>query len=401
MRVAKLYNQIQSFAWGSGSFLPELLGYENPEHTPQAELWMGVHPIGESSVETVSEGKSGRIPLSRYLRNNNDQQDGSIDSDMPTESQSLPFLFKVLSSERPLSIQAHPNKAQAEEGFRRENQAGIPLNAPHRNYKDPNHKPEITLALTPFWALCGFRSLTEIKQNFSHFAGSLPDFNDHEEFFSGLMQMEAGQKAALIEQTLQRCKSGARDYGLDVSKWILRLAEFYPGDLGALAPLYLHLFCLEPGQAIYLPAGILHAYLEGSAMELMSNSDNVLRGGLTPKHQDIPELMKTLVFEEFPPRIIEAIKMDLHRSYYPTNATEFRLERWSLSTEDSGLYFPQKHTVMLAFVYQGRAEINGMTLEQGQSCIIPASCGEISAKICKGPQETPSATLYVAVAKDI
>lgn len=393
MEVAKLHNRIQDFAWGSESYLPQLLGYENPEQKPQAELWMGVHPLGESRVEGASEGTL--LPLSEYLQE-------SESSEHSAAQDNLPFLFKVLAAKQPLSIQVHPNKVQAEAGFLRENRAGIAAKAPNRNYKDPNHKPEIALALTPFWALCGFRSIDEIRQNFAHFESDCIDFDDHQSFFFSLMQLEREPKEKLLQAARQSWQNPTHQYAPELALWLERLAGDYPGDLGTLAPLYLHLFCLQPGEAIYLSAGILHAYLEGSVMELMSNSDNVLRGGLTAKHKDLAELMSTVIFEEFPLRIIKKCEMDVHRSYYPTTAEEFRLERWELRPENSSLYFPSGHPVMLAFVFAGAANINGVHLGQGQSCIIPASSGEVTAKAApKEPEgKAQNATLYVAAAKE-
>ena len=387
MKVAKLHNRIQDFAWGSESYLPQLLGYQNPEQKPQAELWMGVHPLGESRVDGVD------TLLSEYLQ---EAHSPNENKDENTQN-SLPFLFKVLAAKQPLSIQVHPNKTQAQEGFLRENRAGIAINAPNRNYKDPNHKPEIALALTPFWAMCGFRPIDEIRKNFSQFESACIDFDDHQSFFSSLMQLESESKEKLLQAAQQSWQDPNHNYAPELARWLERLSQIYPNDIGILAPLYLHLFCLKPGGAIYLSAGVLHAYLEGSVMELMSNSDNVLRGGLTPKHKDLTELMNTVIFEEFPLRIIKGREMDLHRSYYPTKAEEFRLERWELRPGDSSLYFPARHPVMLAFVYAGAAEINGVHLEQGESCIIPASSGEVTAA-CKKDQ---SATLYVAAAKEL
>ena len=401
MKIAKLQNKIQDFAWGSSSYLPELLGYANLEQKPQAELWMGIHPLGESQVEDIINDNVQ--PLSQYLQD----QDGKLSTGLGVETAAmysgLPFLFKVLAAAQPLSIQAHPSKAQAEEGFSRENILGIELRAAERNYKDPNHKPEIALALTPFWALCGFRPIANIQQNFGYlvFDTTLNNnhrklsFTDHESFFASLMSLEPQQKSSLLISARQNLSY----FPSDTAKWVSNLMEFYPDDLGALAPLYLNLLHLKPGEAIYLPPGVLHAYLEGSAMELMANSDNVLRGGLTSKHQDISELMKVLTFEEFTPRVIHAQTMDLHRSYYPTFAAEFRLECWQLKPEDSALYFPYKHPVMLAFVFQGCIEIGGITLKPGQSCIIPAGSGEFTAKV--SPISEKSGILYVAVAKYI
>jgi mannose-6-phosphate isomerase len=210
----------------------------------------------------------------------------------------LPFLFKVLAAGTPLSIQAHPNLHQAASGYRRENDAGVPLDAFNRNYKDDNHKPEIICALTEYEAMRGFRSAAQIADNFSRILidelrppverlqkaadpeGALSDRGDAEggvfrDFFTRLMTLEDGPKAELIAEALKVCTGG--DEGL----WIQRLSELYPGDIGIVSPLYLNLVTLKPGEAMYLPAGELHAYLRGLGIELMANSDNVLRGGLT------------------------------------------------------------------------------------------------------------------------
>lgn len=392
MKIVKLSNTIQDFAWGDTDFLPQLLNYPNPEKKPQAELWMGVHPRGESLV--------GDTPLSQYLLDAFGTYNKSLGVKVAERFQGMPFLFKVLAAASPLSIQAHPNKEQAAEGFARENAAGITLDAPHRNYKDPNHKPEITLALTPFWALCGFRELHEIENNLLSHIERMPeeqrlklDFSDHKAFFSQLMQLSPEDKTSLLSCVLE----GIKNHSSNEAHWVLKLAQHYPGDIGALAPLYLNLILLQPGEAIYLRAGILHAYLEGAAMELMANSDNVLRGGLTPKHQDTEEMLKVLSFEASPCVPIKAQNMDLHRSYYPSNAEEFRLECWQLRPEDGLLYFPSRHPFMLAFVYTGKISINGEEFSQGDAIVIPYNENELSIKLLSAE----SATLYVAAAKEL
>ncbi len=245
----------------------------------------------------------------------------------------LPFLFKFLAAGEPLSIQAHPTKAQAEEGFARENRNGPGIAAPERNYKDDNHKPEILCALTPFWALRGFRPWEEIQELAAEagsplYAALAAQAQDLEEFFASLMHYE--KPAALIEELV----AAAAEKEGTIYDWIGRLNRFHPGDTGVAAPLYLNLLRLEPGQALYLDAGELHAYLEGLGVELMANSDNVLRGGLTVKHVDVPELMATLSFQGAPPEILHA-EVEGREERYHTPAPEFELSAIRL---DGGEY---------------------------------------------------------------
>ena len=206
----------------------------------------------------------------------------------------LPFLFKVLAAEVPLSIQAHPNQEQARSGWARENAEGIPLDAPRRNYRDLNHKPELLCALTPFVALKGFRPFDETTRGLDpiarpELAGEPARLGREQSpaalrsLFARLMTLEADEREPLLKRAAAQA---ARKPADPAWRWVKSLMERHPGDVGALAPLYHNLVTLAPGQAFFLPAGELHAYLEGTALEIMANSDNVLRGGLTPKHVD-------------------------------------------------------------------------------------------------------------------
>jgi mannose-6-phosphate isomerase len=240
-----------------------------------------------------------------------------------------PFLFKLLAAAKPLSIQAHPNLEQAREGFERENRAGIPLEAPRRNYKDPNHKPEIICALSPFTGMCGFRGPGEIREGLEQFLAPAPrslrrGFSPLlealenpdgaaalREFLSALFGLSSGLRGELTAYILG-CPADA-DSGEGPAEDKLRpsrmentrrFAELYPEDPAIIAPFYLNLFSLEPGEAVFLRAGVPHAYLHGFGVELMANSDNVLRGGLTSKHVDVPELLRILDFSPGKPDII-------------------------------------------------------------------------------------------------
>jgi mannose-6-phosphate isomerase len=292
----------------------------------------------------------------------------------------LPFLLKLLAAEKPLSIQAHPNLAQAREGFERENQAGLPLDAPKRNYKDSNHKPEIICALTPFTGLCGFRGIEEIRsllaaflesatpvlrEGFVPLTAALSNSEPLRDFLAGLFGLSQGVREALTEYTLSLKEPPP---GCDL-KLMQDLARLYPGDPAVIAPLYLNVFRLEPGEAVFLEAGVLHAYVHGFGVELMANSDNVLRGGLTPKHVDVPELMKILEFKPFKPRII---KPNSTMFSYPTPCEEFSLTRICGPTEISLLSI---ECPSICIVTEGELIIADKDKEtivkQGESLFIP------------------------------
>ena len=358
--VYKLDNPVKHYAWGSADWIPALTGQANPEGLPWAELWMGTHPGGPSKTEIP--GKN--ILLSDVVE--------------------LPFLFKLLAAHTPLSIQAHPNLDQAQEGYERENKAGIALTAAERNYKDPNHKPEIVCALTPFTAMAGFREAVETEQLFSF----LPDAeskklrsslkNGYLSLLTTIFNLsEAELKTinawALKESSLQ-----------DSLKLCGKFAQLYPNDPGILSPLYLNVMELAPYQGFFIPAGILHAYVHGFAMECMANSDNVLRGGLTPKHIDTQELFSILSFEPFKPEILEPVECNPGCYSYGqtpgTNAAackEFSLYLLKSSSEhipveldkpDMGIFVVVKGTVEVLFKQQ---DINkSIMLKQGESVFI-------------------------------
>ncbi|MDC7227430.1 MAG: mannose-6-phosphate isomerase, class I [Spirochaetales bacterium] len=345
MAVYKLTNQILKYAWGSKTLMPELLGYDNSENEPMAELWMGAHPKASSDVHM----QNGDIPLDEMISKSPETVLGGRISN--GFSGRLPFLFKVLAAGSPLSIQAHPTLDEAAAGWARENEAGIALDAFNRNYKDDNHKPEIICALSEYHAMRGFRQAGVIAANFRKImipeldaavsaleAASASPAGDEssvsaavsaalKNFFTVIMQLSDIDRTALVGKALEK----AENEELPDSRWIKRFAELYPGDIGIVSPLYLNIVTLQPGEAMYLPAGELHAYLEGIGMELMANSDNVLRGGLTPKHVDVPELLSTLNFNPTKPEILNPVKLNNAESAYITPAPEFYLSKIDLS----------------------------------------------------------------------
>jgi mannose-6-phosphate isomerase len=299
----------------------------------------------------------------------------------------LPYLFKVLAAEAPLSIQAHPNSDQATAGYARENDLGIPINAPHRKYKDDHHKPECICALTPFWSICGFRKIPEMlsllkrvcPQTLSrelHHLKMQPDTDGLRAFFQSIMAMERENVLTVIQEAVAHAVVRKRED--DAFDWMVKLASAYPGDIGAIFPAVLNLICLQPGEAMYLASGELHAYLYGVGIELMANSDNVLRGGLTPKHVDVPELMKVLTFQEKTIDILRPEAYRPHEKIYRTPTEAFVLSVISLKPGDAYESLAERSAEIM-LITKGRVEIrdegSGERIEmaKGMSVIVPAA----------------------------
>ena len=404
----KLRNKVRHYDWGSPADIPRLLGMM-PDGAPWAELWIGSHS-GSPSMAIMDSGETSLAELiardpRRFLGEETARRYGA-----------LPFLLKLLAAEKPLSIQAHPNQEQAREGFERENRAGVPLDSPKRNYKDSNHKPEIICALTPFTGLCGFRSVDEIRDLLAVFLepaapmasapppsavpppvlreGFVPltqalinrePATALRDFLAGLFDLSQPVREALTEYILSLKEPPP---GCEL-KLMQNLARLYPGDPAVIAPLYLNVFRLEPGEAVFLEAGVLHAYIHGFGVELMADSDNVLRGGLTPKHIDVPELMKILVFKPFKPRIITP---NADWFIYPAPCEEFLLTR-ICGPADICLWSPGWPSICI--VTEGEliiaANDRETLVKQGESLFIPPVKNGESPFSLRG-----SFTLYIA-----
>lgn len=325
--IYPLRGVIQDYEWGSRTALAQLMRAPSPSPDPQAELWLGAHPRSPASVRI-----DGRwTPLDRAIARDPVALLGPA---VASRFGELPFLLKVLAAERPLSLQAHPDRALAEAGFARENALGIALDAPDRSYRDPRHKPEMLCALTRFRGLCGFRSVERIVELFEMLdvaalrvdVAALRRAHDpagFERFFTRLLTWEPAAREPVAAAAVASAR--ARRERDPAFAWVVELAAAYPGDLGILAPLYLHPVELAPGEAICLRASELHSYLGGVGIEVMANSDNVLRGGLTPKHVNVPELLRTLRFESAEPRVVRPLPDASGEHRYPTWAEEFAL----------------------------------------------------------------------------
>ncbi|MBU4055619.1 MAG: mannose-6-phosphate isomerase, class I [Proteobacteria bacterium] len=382
--IYPLENTIQEYAWGSTSALSNLTGKPNKENKPQAELWMGAHPKAPSKALCDGQWFSLMELIEKYPEEMLGNKTATL------FGRQLPFLFKVLAAGKPLSIQAHPSPQQAREGFERENRLNIPMDAYNRNYKDESHKPECICALSPFWALNGFRPIAGILNYFKALCPHLltqerrilktkPDPQGLREFFKALLTLSPGQIKDVIEMAVKHAKE-LRDRD-PVYEWILKLYEEYHLDVGVLSPAVLNLVCLKPGQAMYLPAGRLHAYLEGLGIELMANSDNVLRGGCTPKHMDVPELLKVVDFGSNDVGILtptHGTSGSESEGFYFTPAAEFVLSVITVSqniSHDSAL----ERSLEILFCTRGRAKIDQfidnhtLLISKGESVVIPAA----------------------------
>jgi mannose-6-phosphate isomerase len=379
----RLQNRIQEYAWGSRTAIAELLGLPSPSRMPQAEMWMGAHPVAPSSV--VREGHA--LSLLRLIEENPPEQLG--EELAARYGGQLPFLLKVLAAEAPLSLQVHPSLAQAQEGFAREDARGVARDAPHRNYRDPNHKPELLCALTPMQALCGFRTPEETLEIARELGvpallealqplAERPGTDGLRAAFASLLELPLEQKARLLEEVLAACAVHAVGTGsvAEAAACVLRLSEHHPGDVGAVVSLLLNLVTLEPGEALYLDAGILHAYVQGTGIEVMANSDNVLRCGLTPKHVDVDELLRVLDFRTGPVERLRAepCLQDPGEDIFRTSAPDFRLSR--VQVGDAPVHLQRRGPEVVLCV-EGSIELEQegkvLSLSRGESAFVPAS----------------------------
>ncbi|MDA3851283.1 MAG: mannose-6-phosphate isomerase, class I [Spirochaetaceae bacterium] len=315
--IFKMENPIQHYTWGSKSYLPNLLNLD-AHGKPWAELWMGAHPKAPSWVMTAQ----GKITLREWIDRN---RENTLGIKIWEKFKDLPYLFKILSIENPLSIQVHPNKIQAREGYLKEDKENIPMDSPQRNYKDNNYKPELLVAISDMWILKGFRSFEDFlsKIDFApaffkekimklYSKGKKDIWKDFFYWFMGMND----QEEEMLLQSIENMIGDSPEYN-----WVKTLQGYYPGDISVLAPLYLNLIQLKSGEAMYQRDGELHGYLKGNGIELMSNSDNVLRCGLTAKHMDIQEVLKISRFEE---SAIEFIKPQ--NGQYKVDIEDFALQ---------------------------------------------------------------------------
>ena len=371
-----MQNPIQGYDWGSHDALTTLFGIPNPAGKPQAELWMGAHPNGCSEVVLAGDVQK----LSTLINS----APAAVWGEAPqARFATLPFLFKVLCAEKALSIQVHPSKAQAEAGFAREEAAGIDIKASNRNYKDPNHKPELVFALTPYQAMNGFRAIPAILALFERVKlATIADLvaalaaNQNEaglqHFFHQLLILTGPRKEDALAGLLAYAAAHQDE---ETFALVTSLAAQYPGDVGLFSPLLLNVVTLQPGQAMYLDACTPHAYVRGTGLEIMANSDNVLRAGLTPKYIDVAELLDcTRCLAKPDDQILLSPRMEGAVQHYDVPVPDFTFSVYpagehALTTASAEILFAIDGTVILQ---QGKQSLR---LEKGQSAFIPATTG--------------------------
>jgi mannose-6-phosphate isomerase len=375
--MIRVDNLPRDYAWGSLTDIAELRGQE-PTGKPQAELWLGTHPGSPTAIVNPAEA-SGAATIADYLASRGEQP--------------LPYLLKVLAAAHPLSIQAHPSPEQAQEGFARENAAGIPLNAPHRNYRDDAHKPELIYALSDtFEALCGFRdielTISELETLASANAQACAPTSALAEFTSELHTRGEGAIRWALDWALTGDNAAAlvAELGtagkLVTDSLLIELAEDYPGDPGIVVALLLNRVTLTKGQALYLPAGNMHAYIRGLGIELMAASDNVLRGGLTTKHVDVPELLSVVSDKVVPVPILEPTTVSQGIDLFVPDVPDFVLAHVTVTAEsgDTGELSLTRHAIVTCTA--GNVTIRGaassIELTQGQNAFVSAEEKDIS-----------------------
>jgi len=367
-----LTGKVQHYVWGGSVFIPSLLGISNEEGRPCAEYWLGVHPGGPSTVRLSAHARTLLPDLVRS------QPSRYLGPAVAGHFGELPYLLKVLDVKDMLSIQVHPSREEAILGFDRENAMGIPQDAPHRNYKDSNHKPEMMLALGDFWLLHGFRpqqDLMRVLESVEPLSPLIPVFENRG--YKGLYQyvMELPQEGVntmlqpLAEQILP-AYAGAVLQKNDPHFWAARAMMTYPDsfDRGIFSIYFFNLVHMKEGEAIFQGAGLPHAYLEGQNVELMSNSDNVLRGGLTPKYVDVPELMKHTRFEAVTPERLDGGSLDEQVFRCPVRDFGMTVAR----VGPQGYAFTAAGPEILLFL-AGEGEAGGLRVKRGDAFFIPAA----------------------------
>ncbi|GAA1354406.1 mannose-6-phosphate isomerase, class I [Falsarthrobacter nasiphocae] len=383
-----LRNPVRPYPWGSRTAIPELLG-EEPTGEPQAEMWIGAHPASPSTVEVHGR----EVPLTEYIAERPSER---IGADAQQRFGGLPFLVKLLAADAPLSLQVHPSIEQAKAGFAAEEAAGVPLDAPHRNYKDANHKPEMIVALTDFEALSGFRAPSQtlgLVEALAPLAAGSPSAEGLLSELAGALRADDEGEALRAAFTLaltdprspgavDLLAAALRSADLEagpLAAWtaelrtVLGLHEAYPGDPGVLVALLVNVVRLAPGEALFLGAGNLHAYLKGFGVEVMATSDNVLRGGLTPKHVDIDELMKTLSFQALPAPRCEPETAEFsagRREVFAPPFDEFSVERFTFTVD--GAVTGKTRGAAVVVVTEGTATVEGTALSPGHAGFVSA-----------------------------
>jgi mannose-6-phosphate isomerase len=368
--MQRLTGVIQPYAWGSLTAIPEFLGVE-PTGQPQAELWFGAHPLAPSTVDGEPLDKVvAQDPVGVVGR-------GSVEAFGPR----LPFLLKVIAAAQPLSLQAHPSREQAEAGYAREQAADVPRDAPHRTYRDGWPKPELLCALVETEALCGFREPRGTYQMFEQLgvasalelvaplaSDDVPAAGRLRAVFSRLLRLTSDGQSVIVEVAQAAEAAKGSDDLASFARTAWELNAYYPGDPGVLAALLMNRITLQPGDALFMPPGNLHAYLRGGGVEIMANSDNVMRGGLTPKYVNVDELLAILDFTPGVRGLITPIEESRGVWRYPTPAPEFAL--WRIEPDGQPIAIPAAGSGRVLLVTEGTLAATS------RAATLDLACGE-------------------------
>lgn len=396
--ITPLMGVIQHYDWGGHNFIPELIGVDNESKQPFAELWMGAHHRGPSILHL----QGNELDLPHLIKQFPEVFLG--EKIIRQFGKKLPFLFKILDVNRMLSIQSHPTKAKAEKGFSKENEQGIPHTAPHRNYKDDNHKPEIAVALTDFWLLHGFKPSSKITA----ILHQVPEFKELAEIFQSkdlftlyktIMEWPQKKVNQVLHPLGERLLAALESQELELNQedyWAaLRFKEFTakqaPIDRGIFSIYLFNLVNLHPGEGIFQAAGIPHAYLRGVTVELMANSDNVFRGGLTSKHVDVSELLDNLIFESVDPQIMSGQSLSETEVAYPSPAPDFELRKIEISKNQIH-HNASTNSPSIIILLEGEVIVNDqLKLNKGEILFIPPNL------FCTIENKSANATLFKAL----
>jgi mannose-6-phosphate isomerase len=371
----KLQGIHRHYEWGGQSFIPKLMHIDNATSKPFAEYWMGAHPSAPSIVETPE----GAVALDQMIAENTIQFLGAKTTD---RFGSLPYLFKILDVEKMLSIQVHPSKENAEKGFNKEQIAGLPIDAPHRNYKDQNHKPEVMVALSDFWLLHGFMPAMALKERLTSLTplhNLLPIFgmDDYAGLYSHFMRLDQPSADKILKPLLEIALDEVAAGKVDKAHPHWWANKYYGGivpasniDKGILSIYILNIVNVPKYHGVFQGAGLLHAYLEGQNIELMANSDNVLRGGLTPKHIDIEELLEHIKFEPTYPNMLNGDMKNSNEVQFPCPVSDFGLTKITLSQGES--YTNETNSFEMFLVLQGEVHLDGIDLKAGELAAVKA-----------------------------
>ncbi|MFZ9220254.1 MAG: mannose-6-phosphate isomerase, class I [Sediminibacterium sp.] len=360
----KLHGVHRHYDWGGTQFIPQLMQLKNDQNKPFAEYWMGAHLSAPAIIDT---DQYGSIPLDQLL-----EKDKSFGS--------LPYLYKILDVASMLSIQVHPDKASAAIGFEKEEKAGISIDASNRNYKDKNHKPEVMVALSDFWLLHGFLApalLQKRLEDFKPLNVLVKEFanDDYKNLYQHFMQLDTAASDAILKPLLEEAMASVKNGSVDKMHPHWWANKYYNGvvpvsniDKGIFSIYILNIVYIPKNQGIFQGAGLLHAYLEGQNIELMANSDNVLRGGLTPKHVDINELIQHVQFKPTYPAVMEGTPINVNEVNYPCPVADFGLSKIAIKAGES--YTIHTQSIEMLLVMEGQIEINGHSYKVGEVAMV-------------------------------